>query len=161
VSLCLCILLLLLANNSVKMFPWQWKIVEGIIFCEVCVVWNESRRLVLPRTCFVGYFLLSVSFLSPLCAVYAECWASQLQFSNIMLWIQNYVFYIQVSQEERSVFWEVIVSIILSKNVYVRVLFRTVSELELLLYRWATCHVLTRAAKCINVDRGIFENVLY
>jgi hypothetical protein len=29
------------------------------------------------------------------------------------------------------------------------------------LYRRATRHVLTRAAKCIDVDRGIFEIVLY
>jgi hypothetical protein len=29
------------------------------------------------------------------------------------------------------------------------------------LYRRATRHALTRAAKCIGVDGGIFENVLY
>jgi hypothetical protein len=29
------------------------------------------------------------------------------------------------------------------------------------LYRRATRYVLTRAAKCIDVDGGIFENVLY
>jgi hypothetical protein len=46
------------------------------------------------------------------------------------------------------------------KSAYVpRVLFRTVSEMELFhctihctLYRRATRHVLTRVAKCINVD---------
>jgi hypothetical protein len=27
--------------------------------------------------------------------------------------------------------------------------------------RQATCHVLTRVTKCIGVDSGIFENVLY
>jgi hypothetical protein len=27
--------------------------------------------------------------------------------------------------------------------------------------RWAKHHVLTQAAKCIDVDIGIFENVLY
>jgi hypothetical protein len=37
-----------------------------------------------------------------------------------------------VAQEERSIFWEVIISVILRKKVYVRVLFRTVSEIELL-----------------------------
>jgi hypothetical protein len=74
---CLCILLSLLGNNSVKTFPWQWKIVQGIIFCAVCVIRNESRWLVLPRiSCFVGYFLLSVGFLSPLFTVYTECWAT-------------------------------------------------------------------------------------
>jgi hypothetical protein len=48
------------------------------------------------------------------------------------------------------------------------VLVRTVSEIELFhcsvhctLYRRATRHVLTRMAKCIDVDGGIFENVLY
>jgi hypothetical protein len=40
-------------------------------------------------------------------------------------------------QEERSIFWKVIVSIILSKKVY--------------MYRQATGHVLTRVAKCIAV----------
>jgi hypothetical protein len=48
------------------------------------------------------------------------------------------------------------------------VIFPTVSEIELFhctvhcaLYRRATRHVLTRAAKCIDVDGGIFENVLH
>jgi hypothetical protein len=48
------------------------------------------------------------------------------------------------------------------------VMFRTVSEIELFhctvhctLYRRATRHVLTRVAKYIDVDGGIFENVLY
>jgi hypothetical protein len=47
------------------------------------------------------------------------------------------------------------------------VLFRTVSEIELFhytvhctLYRQATGHVLTRVAKCIDVDGGILKNVL-
>jgi hypothetical protein len=47
------------------------------------------------------------------------------------------------------------------------VLFRTVSDIELFhctvhctLYRRATRHVLTRVAKCIDLDGGIFENVL-
>jgi hypothetical protein len=43
------------------------------------------------------------------------------------------------------------------------VLFRTVSEIELhcTLYRRATRHVLTPFVKCIDVDGGIFENVLH
>jgi hypothetical protein len=51
---------------------------------------------------------------------------------------------------------------------FVRVLFRTASEIELFhctvhctLYRRATRHVLTRVTKRIDVDSGIFENVLY
>jgi hypothetical protein len=50
---------------------------------------------------------------------------------------------------------------------YIYVLFRAVSEIELFhctvhctLYR-RTRHVLTRVAKCIVVDGGIFEYVLY
>jgi hypothetical protein len=74
-----------------------------------------------------------------------------------------------MSEEERSIFWEVIVSIILSKKcICTCVLFRTVSEIELFhytvhctLYRRATRHVLTRVAKCIDVDGGIYENALY
>jgi hypothetical protein len=49
------------------------------------------------------------------------------------------------------------------KSVYVHVSY---SEIELFhctvhctLYRRATCHVLTRVAKCIDADGGIFENV--
>jgi hypothetical protein len=73
-----------------------------------------------------------------------------------------------MSEEERSILWEVIVSVVLSKNMYMYIaLFRTVSEIKLFhytvhctLYRRSTRHVLTRAAKCIDVDGGIFENVL-
>jgi hypothetical protein len=53
------------------------------------------------------------------------------------------------------------------KCVRTSVLFRTVSETKLFhctvhctLYRRATRHVLTRVAKCIDFDGGIFENVL-
>jgi hypothetical protein len=74
----------------------------------------------------------------------------------------------RVSQEERPFYWEARVPTILSKNMYVYictcVVFRTVSQIELVhytLYRRATRHVLTRVAKCIDVDGGIFENVLY
>jgi hypothetical protein len=60
-------------------------------------------------------------------------------------------------------FCEVIVSVILSKNMYMYVCpvpngFR---DRATSLYRRATRHVLTRVAKCIDVDGGIFENVLY
>jgi hypothetical protein len=34
-------------------------------------------------------------------------------------------------------------------------------ERAISLYRRATRHVVTRFAKCIDVDGGIFENVLY
>jgi hypothetical protein len=73
----------------------------------------------------------------------------------------------QVSQEERSIFWEVIVLVILSKNVYVYMCpilngFRDRAiSLYSTLYRQATHHVLTRVAKHIDVHSGIFENVLY
>jgi hypothetical protein len=78
----------------------------------------------------------------------------------------------RMPQEERSIFWEVIVSVILSKKLYMYVcpipngfrdraisMYSTV--LYCTLYRRATRHVLTRLAKCIDVDGGIFENVLY
>jgi hypothetical protein len=118
----LCILLTLLGNNSVKTFQWQRKIVEGIIFCAVCVIQNESRQLVLPRTsCFVEYFLLSFGFLSLylLCILNAELPSFNSVTSCYEFKIMWFIY--RVSQEERSVFWEVIVSIIQSKKVYVRV----------------------------------------
>jgi hypothetical protein len=76
----------------------------------------------------------------------------------------------RMSQEERSIFWEVIVSVILSKQLYTymcpspngfqdRELFHC--TVHYTLYRRATRHVLNRVAKCIDVDGGIFENVLY
>jgi hypothetical protein len=45
---CLCILLLLLSNNSVKTFPRQRRIVGGVVFYSARVVSKESGRLVLP-----------------------------------------------------------------------------------------------------------------
>jgi hypothetical protein len=48
--LCLCIPLSLVGNSSVKTFPRQRRVVGGVIFCAVCVVSKESRRLVLPKT---------------------------------------------------------------------------------------------------------------
>jgi hypothetical protein len=53
------------------------------------------------------------------------------------------------------------------KSVYVHASYsKTVSKIQLLvfhctLYRRATCHVLTRVAKCIHADGEIFENALY
>ncbi|PNF31997.1 hypothetical protein B7P43_G06550, partial [Cryptotermes secundus] len=82
----------------------------------------------------------------------------------------------QVSQKERSIFWEVIVSVILSKKLYMYMCpipnsFRdtaislystlTLNTVHCTLYRRATRHVLTRGAKCIVFDGGIFENILY
>jgi hypothetical protein len=68
----------------------------------------------------------------------------------------------------KSIFWEVIVLFILSKNMYMYMCLLPVSEIELFnctvhctLYRRATRHVLTRAAKRINADGWIFKNVLY
>jgi hypothetical protein len=73
----------------------------------------------------------------------------------------------RVSQEERSVFWEVIVSVILSKILYIymcpiRNCFGdTAISLRCTVYSVrATHHVLTRVAKCIDVG-GIFENALH
>jgi hypothetical protein len=70
-----------------------------------------------------------------------------------------------VPQEEGSTFWEATISAILSKKVYMYVCpiptgFRDkrfhYTE-HCTLYRRATRHVLTRVAKCIDVDGGIFD----
>jgi hypothetical protein len=68
-----------------------------------------------------------------------------------------------MSQKKRSVYLEVIVSVILSKKVYMYMCpipngFR---DRAISLYRRTTRHVLTRVAKCIDVDGGILENVLH
>jgi hypothetical protein len=79
----------------------------------------------------------------------------------------------RMSQDERSVFWKVVISVILSKKLYtymcsipngfrdraMDVIVRKKQRQDLL--SRATRHVLTRVAKCIDVDGGIFENVLY
>jgi hypothetical protein len=81
-------------------------------------------------------------------------------------WGQIHKLY-RVSQEERSIFWEVTVSVILSKRVYKYICpipngFRDIAiSLYSTPYRRAIRHVLTRVAKCIDVDGRIFENVLY
>jgi hypothetical protein len=64
----------------------------------------------------------------------------------------------RVSQEERSIFWDVIVSAILSKIVYIYMcpIPKGFRDRAISLYRRATRHVLTRVAKCIDVDGGIF-----
>jgi hypothetical protein len=82
-------------------------------------------------------------------------------------WSHRHIY--RVSQKEKSIFWEVTVSAILSKKcICTCVVFRTVSEIQLFhcavhrtFYRRTTSHVLTRVAKCIDVDGGIFGNVLY
>ncbi|KDR14776.1 hypothetical protein L798_11531 [Zootermopsis nevadensis] len=81
----------------------------------------------------------------------------------------------RVSQEERSLLWEVIVSVILSKKFYmdmcpIRNGFRDSGlDLDVIAFinehhdalRRATSYVLARVAKSIHVDGGILENVLY
>jgi hypothetical protein len=68
-----------------------------------------------------------------------------------------------MSQEERSIFWEVIVPVILSKNVYLYMcpIPNGFQDRAISLYRLATRQVLTRVAKGTDVDVGIFENILY
>jgi hypothetical protein len=48
-----------------------------------------------------------------------------------------------------------------SKQKCTCILFRTVFRDRAISYRRVTRHVLTRVAKCIDVARGIFENVLH
>jgi hypothetical protein len=50
---CLCIPLSLLGNNSVKTFPRQRRVVEGVVFYAVRVVSKESRQLVIRRTFYL------------------------------------------------------------------------------------------------------------
>jgi hypothetical protein len=45
-----CLPLSLLGKSSVNMFPQQWIIVGGSVFCVVHVVSKESRPLPLPKT---------------------------------------------------------------------------------------------------------------
>jgi hypothetical protein len=70
----------------------------------------------------------------------------------------------RVSQEERSIFWQVKVSVILIKE-YIYI-FRNANgfrdgaiSLYSTLFRQKTLHILTRVAKGIDVDGGICENV--
>jgi hypothetical protein len=51
---CLCIPLILLCNNSVNTFLRQRRIVGGIVFYALRIVWKERRPLLLPRTSFFG-----------------------------------------------------------------------------------------------------------
>jgi hypothetical protein len=73
-----------------------------------------------------------------------------------------------VSQEERSIFWEVIVSVIIIQKVCMYMSYsKGFQDRAISLYRNVKMHsdeqhaVLTRVAKCSDVDDGIFENVLY
>jgi hypothetical protein len=74
-----------------------------------------------------------------------------------------------MSEEGRSIFWEVIVLVILSKKVcmYMCLILNSFRYRAISLYstlytlnRRATCHVLTWVTKCIHVESGIFKNVL-
>jgi hypothetical protein len=51
VCVCMCVLPSLLGNGSVNMFPRQWRNAEGVVFCVVRVVSEESRKLRLPKLC--------------------------------------------------------------------------------------------------------------
>jgi hypothetical protein len=73
----------------------------------------------------------------------------------------------KVSQEERSIFWEVIVSVILNKKVhmYTCLIPNGFRDIVISLYstlytvQTSNTHVITRVAKCIYVEGGIFENI--
>jgi hypothetical protein len=78
-----------------------------------------------------------------------------------------------MSQEERSLFGDVIVSAILSTKIYMYLcpipkgfrdrgmdVIACIKERQVALRR-ATRHVLTRVAKCIDVDGGILGKILY
>jgi hypothetical protein len=65
----------------------------------------------------------------------------------------------RVSQEERSMYWKVIVSVIPSQKMHMYMC-RAIS-LYSPLYVRAKFHILTRVARCIVIDGGILENILY
>jgi hypothetical protein len=67
----------------------------------------------------------------------------------------------RVYQEEGLIFLDVIVCHSKEKCVCIHLSYSERSrDRAISLYRGATRHVLTRVAKCIDVDGGIFENVL-
>jgi hypothetical protein len=61
--LCACRYLSLPGWNSVRTFPLQWRIVEGVVFYAVLAVSKENRRLVLRRTSCI--FKTSVAHTQP------------------------------------------------------------------------------------------------
>jgi hypothetical protein len=70
--------------------------------------------------------------------------------------------------EERSVFWEVIISVILSKKMYMYMYpipngfrDRVTDVIALIKESQDALRRATRVAKCIDVDGGILENILY
>jgi hypothetical protein len=75
----------------------------------------------------------------------------------------------RASREERSIFWEILASAILSKEVYIYMCYipNSVRDRAISLYsalytvQTNNTHVLTRVAKCIEVDGEILENVLH
>jgi hypothetical protein len=91
---------------------------------------------------------------------------SEMFLRNVCWLSVDYTALYRVSQEEKSIFWEAKVSVILSKKVYTYMCpipngFRDGAiSLYSTLYAVGTRHVLTQVAKCIDVDGGIFENVL-
>jgi hypothetical protein len=62
-GMCLFIQVSLVGNNSVKTFPRQRIFVGGAVFYAISVVWNESRRLILPRTPFLFIIYLMMRYI--------------------------------------------------------------------------------------------------
>jgi hypothetical protein len=81
--ICLCIPLSLLGNNLVKTFPRQLRIVGDVVLYAVRVVSEESRGLVIPRTCFKikrnRQRNISLSLLLHSCGTVARIWTNASQ----------------------------------------------------------------------------------
>jgi hypothetical protein len=75
------------------------------------------------------------------------------------VWLKWQIY--RVFQGEKSIFWEVIISVILNRKLYMYMcpIVNGFRDGAISLYRRAIRHVLTRVAKCIDVDGGIFANV--
>jgi hypothetical protein len=91
-------------------------------------------------------FLIQLGYLTVISGYNLDGWVSTPRRGKFMN--------IQSVPGERSIFWEVIVSVILRKILYMYMcpipnLFR---DRAISLYRRATRHVLTRVAKCIEVE---------
>jgi hypothetical protein len=148
-------------NYTAKLSKDQWSTGNFGHFSSLNKYYTTWQK---PKTCTHTHTILSLIELHMLLVEtpLRECFPLNSHVSAKQDPHQTYT----VSQEERSVFWKVTVSAILSKKKYACtcILFRTVSEIQLFqctLYRRATRNVLTPAPKCTDVDGGIFENVLY
>jgi hypothetical protein len=126
-------------------FPPQWSgYIPGQVRCRI-VVFKTLRRQVFSE--YINFPLpILITPTAPYCFIILPS-------------------LYRLSHEEMSVLWEVIISVTLSKKkkkmyIYMCPIPNNFRNRAISLYRRATRYVLTRVAKCIDVDGGIFVNVL-